>query len=231
MQRPLGRARATTIAPLLTLALSALLGCARDAAPTPSSGGSPRPTDGDAPPSPPEVRASRGDLVFSYLDPLTGAFSTTSSIGAIPEAARGSVFVTDLSRSPEARQAARYVFLADLREARPDGTFPVSVASRHASAVRAAAGATATSSGVVMYTTSWCGVCRQAKAVLQRLGVPFTERDIEASRSAAEELAAKAQQAGINPGGVPVIDVGGILLQGLDEGALTGALREKGFLR
>lgn len=213
------RATACALTALLALA------CTRPVA-------APEATTVAEPPAPPDVRVERTDLVFSYLDPVTSAFATTSSIGAIPEAARQSVVVTDLSRSPEARQAARYVFVADLREARADGSFPVSVASRHAMAAPGVAGTAATpSAGVVMYTTSWCGVCRKAKQLLGQLGVPFTERDIEASRSAAEELATKAQRAGINPGGVPVIDVDGILLQGLDEGALRSALQSKNLLR
>ncbi len=209
------------------LAALFLLACSRAPA-------APEAAEPPAPPAAPQVTAARTDLVFSYTDPITQGFVTTSSLGAIPEAARGSVLVTDLSRSPEARQAARYVFVADLREARPDGTYPVSVASRHATTAQPGAGAegaVSPTTGVVMYTTSWCGVCRQAKSLLKQLGVPFTERDVEASRSAAEELAAKARQAGINPGGVPVIDVGGVLLQGLDEGVLRQTLRDKGLLR
>jgi len=179
----------------------------------------------------PQVRADRTDLVFSYLDPLSGTYATTSSIGGVPEAARAHVVVTDLSRTPEQRQAARYVVLADLRAPSADGTYAVSIASRHALAA-AAASATAThESGVVVYTTSWCGVCKRTKSLLRELGVQFTERDVEASRSAAEELASKAKQAGLSTGGVPVIDVAGILMQGLDEGTLRRALAEKGFLK
>jgi len=183
-----------------------------------------------APPAAPVVHADSKDLVFSYADPVTGTFATTSSIGAIPEAARASVTVTDLSRSPEARQAARYMFVADLRAPGPDGSYPVAVASRHGNNAKPAEGGAATS-GVVLYTTSWCGVCKQTKSLLKRLGVPFTEKDIEASRSAAEELAGKARKAGISTGGVPVIDVGGIIMQGLDEVTLRRALQEKGFLK
>jgi mycoredoxin len=34
-------------------------------------------------------------------------------------------------------------------------------------------------SGVVMYTTVWCGYCVRLKRQLEREGVPFTEVDIE----------------------------------------------------
>lgn len=182
------------------------------------------------PPSPPTVRDDTPELVFGYIDPVTKAPVSTSSIGAIPEAARAHVTVADLGRSPAERQAARYVFIADLRAKSPDGSYPVAVASRHGSDAKPASEVAATS-GVVIYTTSWCGVCKRAKALLRELGVPFEEKDVEASRSAAEELAAKAQRAGLSLGGVPVIDVGGVLLQGLDEGSLRRALRDGGLLR
>ncbi len=40
---------------------------------------------------------------------------------------------------------------------------------------------------VVMYTTSHCPYCRQAKAYLARRGIPFREVDIEASSSGEAE--------------------------------------------
>lgn len=210
--------RPVSCAPLL-LALAAC------SAPKPAETPAPQ-----APPPLPQVRADRTDLVYSYVDPLTGAYATTSSVGGVPEAARAHVVVTDLSQTPEQRQAARYVVLVDLRAPSADGTYAVSIASRHALTAAAGAEAPATS-GVVVYTTSWCGVCQRTKALLRDLGVPFTERDVEASRSAAEELAAKARQAGLSTGGVPVIDVAGTLMQGLDEATLRRALAGKGFLR
>lgn len=218
---------ATSWAPLLPLlaacAWAPLAGCARPSRDAPAA---PAPS----PPPPPQVRADRTDLVFSYIDPLTGSYASTSSVGGVPEAARAHVVVTDLSQTPEQRQAARYVVLTDLRAPSGDGTYPVSIASRHALAAAAGAQAQSTS-GVVVYTTSWCGVCQRTKALLRELGVPFTERDVEASRSAAEELATKAKQAGLSTGGVPVIDVAGTLMQGLDEGTLRRTLTEKGFLK
>jgi glutaredoxin len=81
-----------------------------------------------------------------------------------------------------------------------------------------------------MYSASWCGVCKKAKRLLDQWGVRFVEKDVEASRAAQEELARKAASAGIQPSGVPVIDVGGVLLQGLDETTLKNVLAQKGFL-
>lgn len=185
--------------------------------------------------APPTIRVSadRRELVFSYPRPDGKGFETATRLEQVPETSRQTVVVTDLSLSPEERKAGQYVYIADLRQARADGTYPVAIASRfgfEATRVGTSSISAGTGGEVVIYTTSWCGVCKQAKRLLKSLGVRFVEKDIEGSRSAAEELAAKAQRANIQPGGVPVIDVGGILLQGLDEGTLKSTLKQKGFL-
>ena len=56
--------------------------------------------------------------------------------------------------------------------------------------------------GVVMYSTSWCGVCKQAKRYFQRKKIPYTEYDIEKSEKAAREFKK------LRGRGVPVILVG-----------------------
>ncbi|OBC14905.1 glutaredoxin-like protein [Mycobacterium sp. 852013-50091_SCH5140682] len=45
---------------------------------------------------------------------------------------------------------------------------------------------TATSSGLTMYTTSWCGYCRRLKTALRAEGISWTEVDIEGDPAAAE---------------------------------------------
>src|SRR5690606_23743383 len=77
---------------------------------------------------------------------------------------------------------------------------------------------------VVVYTTSWCGVCKRTKAFLTAQGVPFVERDVERDDGAEEELAAKAAARGLRPQGVPVIDVAGELMMGFDQEALLSLL-------
>lgn len=39
--------------------------------------------------------------------------------------------------------------------------------------------------GILMYTTSWCGDCRRSKKVFAALAVPYTEIDIEQHAEAA----------------------------------------------
>lgn len=221
--------RARTALAGLSLLLAGLA-CSK-AGPDAGPGAAPKKADEAELPRTIVVSADRKDLVFSYVGEDQG-FKTATSLAEVPEPARRTVVVTDLSLTPEERKSGRYVYLADLRAARADGTYPVAIASRYGfEAKLTGTSTTGENRGeVVVYSASWCGVCKRAKQVLKGLGVPYVEKDIEASRSAAQELAAKARTAGIQPGGVPVIDVGGVLLQGLDEPTLRAALKEKGFL-
>jgi glutaredoxin len=209
----------------LAAALIGVAGCTRAPPPAPSE---------SAPPPAIEVSAARTDLVFSYPQDGGRRFATATRVEDVPVEARRQVVVTDLSLSPEVRQAGKYVYLADLTAPRDDGTFPVGLASRYGFEVSA----TATTSvaaprgarQVIVYSASWCGVCKKAKRVLTAWGVPFEEKDIEASRAAQRELAEKAAARGFQPGGVPVIDVDGHILQGLDERSLRQILVAEGYL-
>ncbi|MFZ9038488.1 MAG: glutaredoxin domain-containing protein [Gammaproteobacteria bacterium] len=58
------------------------------------------------------------------------------------------------------------------------------------------------SRSVVMYSTSWCGYCKQAARHFRKNKIPFTERDIEKSASAAREYRK------LRGRGVPVILIG-----------------------
>lgn len=215
------------------ITLAAAAGC-REGANPPSE----RPKEAEALAKPPpsiRVAADRKDLVFSYAAENGQGFATATSIDQIPAGARRTVVVTDLSLTPEERQSGRSIYIADLRAPKSDGTYPVAVASRYGFESKltgtSTAGGEAGGREVIVYSTSWCGVCRHAKQLLTSWGVRFVDKDIEASRGAADELGKKARLAGFQPGGVPVIDVAGTILQGLDEGSLRSALKDKGFLR
>jgi glutaredoxin len=191
-----------------------------------------------AEPSPvaPRITDQSERLVFSYLDPETKTHRTASNIEGIPEEAREQVIVTDLSRTPKERQSDRFIMIADLRKKSEDGTYPVRIASRFASDRTDGGDAKAPDSeapvrAVTLYTASWCGVCRKTKRLLESWKVPYTEKDIELSKSARDELAAKAATAGLSTEsmGVPVIDVAGKLLVGLHEQALKEALEAAGL--
>jgi glutaredoxin len=67
-------------------------------------------------------------------------------------------------------------------------------------------------SGVTLYATSWCGVCKRAKAFLREKNIPFAEWDVERS----DYAATKFRQLGGS--GVPLITVGSQVMKGLDSG-------------
>jgi glutaredoxin len=66
----------------------------------------------------------------------------------------------------------------------------------------------APASGVVLYTTAWCGYCKRARQYLNTRGIAFVERDIEkdASANRAHKLAGGK--------GVPLLVRGGDSLSG-----------------
>ena len=76
---------------------------------------------------------------------------------------------------------------------------------------------------VTLYTTRQCAYCRQAKALLQKLGVRFTEFDIERSRRAFMEFQRTEGR------GVPLIVVGRHRLDGFDPGKIKRLLRREGY--
>ncbi len=74
---------------------------------------------------------------------------------------------------------------------------------------------------VIVYTTSWCPSCRAAKSWLQKNGVAYEERDIEASRTYA------AQMRALNPrGSIPTFDVEGDVNVGFSSSWLVATLRK-----
>ena len=64
---------------------------------------------------------------------------------------------------------------------------------------------------VVMFSASWCGVCKKAKKYFRRNGIPFTEYDIEKSKKA------KRKYKKLGATGVPVILVGRKRMNGFSE--------------
>lgn len=178
----------------------------------------------------------RPGLLYTFLAE-GGEVQTTEALEDIPAAARASVRVIDLNVPPEARGAGKWVFIADLRRPNADGSYPYRALS-HVSFDKALASAAAnekvasalakSSQQITVYTTAWCGVCKQAKAFLQQRNVQFVERDVERDDQAAAELGAKAKRAGVMPQGVPVIDVYGELMLGFDPERLLAMLAKHG---
>jgi glutaredoxin len=74
-----------------------------------------------------------------------------------------------------------------------------------------------------LYTAPGCGHCRQLKAHLQRLRLPFQELDVSRNQRAHKEW----QRLGAR--GVPVLLVGDQRLDGYDPRRLERLLREAGI--
>jgi glutaredoxin-like YruB-family protein len=77
---------------------------------------------------------------------------------------------------------------------------------------------TATGHEVIIYSTSWCGPCKQAKAYLTSKRVPFKDIDVEKS----PEGAAEFQRMGGR--GVPLIIIDGQAVSGFDQARIDQLL-------
>ena len=88
---------------------------------------------------------------------------------------------------------------------------------------RQTAGATAGAAKVRMFTTTWCGYCKQARAYLRARGIAFEDIDVEAS------AAGNAEYRALGGRGVPVILVGNQRMDGYSEGSLAGLLKQAGL--
>ena len=221
-----------------TLALCALVLCSGCEMPDPEGAAHDDPEAQEAPPTeaPFALGASDQGLLFTWVD--DEGPHRTGDREAIPADRRGRVAVTSLSLPKEDRDA-RWVWVADLSVPR-DG-YPLSAVAREdfdaeldqttgaaaRAAEREAEEARRAELGdqeVVLYSTSWCGVCRRARSYFESEGIPFEEKDIERDPGAQEEMLAKAREAGMNVRGVPVIDVGGTLVNGFDQARVAALL-------
>jgi glutaredoxin len=180
--------------------------------------------------------ASNDQFVLTYAGER-GVFADCQTIAEVPEAARNRVGVNLFGSKPPPGK----VWVANLGAPLPDGRYALEAIPRdefeetvlgsgRSSAFELPAGLDALESigapeaPVIVYKTSWCGVCKQVESYLQKKGIEYVAKDIEQDRSAAAELAAKAKAAGVPTGSVPMIDVGGKLLRGFDRNALDELL-------
>lgn len=168
-------------------------------------------------------------FLFTYLL-ADGSFQTVERLEEIPPEARDQVIAIDTSLSPEKRRSSRIVYVADLTTRREDGSYPCRPVSRfkferdllrdpaRASDTMppACKGVTSPPDRIVLYVTSWCGVCKAAARFLREEEIPYEQKDVEQDPAAQRELECKALKSGTRLGGVPVLDVGGTLLVGFD---------------
>nr|PZN28823.1 MAG: NrdH-redoxin [Pseudomonadota bacterium] len=166
---------------------------------------------------------------------------------------------------PEARKTVRVVvagneagtgqliYVADLNETAPDGSYRLKTMSRAAwdelgasrrkarlealappspGAAPSPSGAAPTASArpgdgaivAIVYGAEWCQPCHQAERYLRGKGIAVIKKDVEESQAAAAEMRQKLERAGMRGASIPVIDVMGRLLVGFSPRALDAAV-------
>ncbi len=185
----------------------------------------------------PVVPADGGaGLVYTWIDE-SGDYHVSTVTSEIPEDRRAIVRVQDPTIPPG---NPGEVWVADLREAK-GGRFQVKSMKRaHFEKIAqprqpprppqpgktppAPPAEDGEPPRVVMYSTSSCPVCRQARRWLSKQGVSFVERNLERDDAAARQLQEKARQQGVPANGVPIFEIQGKLIPGFNKQALTAAL-------
>lgn len=169
-------------------------------------------------------------FMFTYLL-ADGSFKTVEKVDAVPEEARNQVIVIDTSLSPQQRQSSKIIYVADLTTPREDGTYPCRPVSRFRFErdLLREPGQSSTvlppqcdnmepspDDRIILYSTSWCGVCKAAASFLDKQKIPYLVKDVEKDLAAQQELTCKALKTATRINGVPVLDIGGTLLLGFD---------------
>ena len=74
---------------------------------------------------------------------------------------------------------------------------------------------------VTIYSADWCAFCHAAKDYLDKLGVKYTDKDVEHDAVALQESVDKSGQRGI-----PVLDINGTIIVGFDRPKIDAALHD-----
>ena len=77
---------------------------------------------------------------------------------------------------------------------------------------------------VTVYSAPWCAFCHAAKDYFDKLGVKYSDKDVEKEPGAGLEAVTKSGQRGI-----PVIDIAGEVIIGFDRPKIDAALKSHGL--
>lgn len=72
---------------------------------------------------------------------------------------------------------------------------------------------------VTVYSATWCAFCHAAKDYLDKKGVKYTDKDVDADRNNATEAMQISGQTGI-----PVLNINGQIIVGFDRPRIDAAL-------
>ncbi len=79
---------------------------------------------------------------------------------------------------------------------------------------------------ITIYSTTWCAFCHAAKQYLDKLDIPYIDKDVEHNPAAAMEAFTKSDQRAI-----PVIDIGGTIIIGFDRPKIDDALKAQNLTK
>jgi glutaredoxin-like YruB-family protein len=79
---------------------------------------------------------------------------------------------------------------------------------------------------VTVYSATWCAFCHQAKQYFDKIGVKYTDKDVESDPSIAQESIKLSGQTGI-----PVINIDGTIIIGFDRPKIDATLRDKNLVK
>jgi len=237
------RALSVSMLSLLTLAAA----CQRHADPTAELGSGALALPGETLPAF-ELRDETSNLLLTWVGP-DGDFHVVEKIDDVPADHRQQVRVVQTS---EAVGTSALVYVANLGERRPDGTYAVTTlprsewekigADRRKTRIEALApgqappaadptqptvGASPEASAAIsaiVYGADWCKPCHDAERYLKSLGVSVTKKNIEESRAAQAEMQEKLARVHRTGAGIPVIDVMGKIFVGYSPGSLKQAV-------
>lgn len=200
-----------------------------------------------------EVRDESTALTFSWIT-LDGGFQLAKSVSEVPYEARDAVRVW--SETSGDGVSGPWIYVADLRTKRADGTYKVEVVARtffeglalarrdKAKVAKAdpkpgagqggieqeppvAKGDKKAAPTVIIYGADWCKPCHMAENWLKAKGIPYEHKDID-DPNVNEEMRDKLMAAGIKSHSIPVLDVAGKILVGFSESELEKALAAAG---
>lgn len=217
---------------LLLGSLVAVVGCDRDDLPTEKAGAVERSSE------PTLVPADTPGLLFVWIGD-DGAFHTTAKPADIQGNARSFVRVLSEKHAPTANGD---VFVTNLNEAK-NGQLELRATPRddwekrglEARRARVAsvtpkdepppAAAELGEVDAIVYGADWCKPCHMAEDYLKKKGLRVVKKDIEEDPAAGAEMRKKLSAAGLHGASIPVLDVGGTMLQGFSPSAVDAALR------
>jgi glutaredoxin len=167
-------------------------------------------------------------------------------VGDVPEKGRAEVRVVVTTRE---EGTGSLVYVGDLRQKQPDGSYSVRTITRAAWDEKGASKRkarlealappppSASASGApptpakldgkvvaIIYGAEWCKPCHDAARYLKQRGITVIEKDIEKSDLAHQEMQDKLRRAGMGGASIPIIDVMGQMLVGFSPRALDRAV-------